>query len=48
MSYDFFAAHCDEAYGLVSRQNWMTLQGVSPRQEKLDDLVMELEASTSS
>lgn len=48
MSYDFFAAHCDEAYGLISRQNWMTLQSVSPRQEKLDDLIMELEASTSN
>ncbi|NHN88288.1 C1 family peptidase [Acetobacter conturbans] len=48
MSYEFFAANCDEAYGLISRQNWTTLKGVSPRAEDLDQLVDELQASTTT
>lgn len=45
MSWSFFTTYCDEAYGLVSRQNWTTLRGVSPDEETPNDLVTELRAS---
>ncbi|MFT8719778.1 hypothetical protein [Acetobacter sp.] len=45
MSYGFFAQYCDEAYGLISRQNWTTLKNVSPRAENLEELVGELRAA---
>lgn len=48
MSYRFFAAYCDEAYGLISRQNWTTLKGVSPIRETLDELVQELDTATAT
>ncbi|BCI68664.1 C1 family peptidase [Acetobacter aceti] len=45
MSYDFFTTRCDEAYGLISRQNWTNLNGMSPEDEALDDLVEELQST---
>ncbi|GBR03097.1 C1 family peptidase [Acetobacter oeni] len=45
MSWQFFSQFSDEAYGLISRQNWTTLQGVSPEHENLDSLVDELKAT---
>ncbi|MFT8805254.1 MAG: hypothetical protein ABF876_00175 [Acetobacter aceti] len=47
MSYGFFTAHCDEAYGLISRQNWTNLKGVSPENETVDDLVEELKSAAT-
>ena len=35
---------CDEAYGLVSRQNWLTVCGLSPKSEDMATLVAEMSA----
>ncbi|MBB3882603.1 C1 family peptidase, partial [Acetobacter oeni] len=48
MSYAFFQKYCDEAYGLVSRQNWTGITGVSPDGEVLDGLVAEMQASVGA
>ncbi|NHN85822.1 hypothetical protein GOB93_14390 [Acetobacter musti] len=48
MSYAFLATFCDEAYGLISRENWTGLTGVSPNKEDLAALVSEMQASTSA
>ncbi|OUJ14198.1 hypothetical protein [Acetobacter sp. DsW_063] len=45
MSAAFMRQFCDEAYGLVSRQNWTTVYGVSVNGEALDALVAEMRAS---
>ncbi|BCI68047.1 C1 family peptidase [Acetobacter aceti] len=44
MSYEFLAQFCDEAYGLVARQHWSDIHGVSPKGEALDALVTEMRA----
>lgn len=48
MSWQFLQFFCDEAYGLVSRENWMGVDGVSPKGEALDALVAEMRASVSA
>ncbi|NVN11533.1 hypothetical protein HUK84_10435 [Nguyenibacter vanlangensis] len=45
MAVDLWDAIADEAYGLVSRQNWLGIPGVSPRGEDLDALVEEMRAA---
>lgn len=48
MSWSFFLVFCDEAYALVSRQNWTGISGVSPNKEDLDVLVAEMQASINA
>lgn len=48
MSWDFLARFCDEAYGLVARQHWSDVHGVSPRGEALDALVLEMGAASDA
>lgn len=45
MAWDFFRQYCDEAYGLISRQNWTTIHGISPVRETPDALIEELRAT---
>ncbi|OUJ12309.1 hypothetical protein [Acetobacter sp. DsW_063] len=47
MSHAFMRQFCDEAYGLVSRQNWVCVDGVSPNGEALDALVNEMQTAAS-
>lgn len=42
MSWDWFETYCDEAYGLLSRQNWLGVQGCSPFCEDIDQLIAEM------
>ena len=37
----------DEAYGLVSKENWTNIPGLSPNGEALDALVAEMRASAA-
>ncbi|AQS87697.1 hypothetical protein AA101099_2637 [Neoasaia chiangmaiensis NBRC 101099] len=45
MAWDWFETYCDEAYGLVSRQNWLGIRSRSPQFEDIDTLLAELRAS---
>jgi len=45
MSWDWFEVFCDEAYGLVSRQNWLGTTGFSPDHEDCDALIAEMRAA---
>ncbi|WP_367160888.1 hypothetical protein ABUE34_06855 [Kozakia baliensis] len=45
MTWDWFETYCDEAYGLVSRQNWLGIKGRSPQCEDVNALLAELRAS---
>lgn len=45
MPWNTFLKICDEAYGLVSRQNWLTVQGLSPKSEDVQALVAEMSAA---
>jgi len=45
MSWEWLATYADEAYGLVSRQNWIGTHGLSPDQEDVDALVAEMRAA---
>lgn len=47
MSWGFLRQFCDEAYGLVSRQNWTGISGLSPNGEALDALAAEMRASAA-
>jgi len=42
MPWETFEAIADEAYGLVSRQNWVEISGVSPRMDSADGLLEQL------
>lgn len=45
MPWDTLLRICDEAYGLVSRQNWLTVCGISPKAEDIQALVAEMSAA---
>jgi len=45
MSWGWFEQFCDEAYGLLSRQNWLTIRGMSPQNEDMDALIAEMRAA---
>ncbi|OAG73519.1 hypothetical protein A0J51_00987 [Gluconobacter japonicus] len=45
MPWSTFVAIADEAYGLLSRQNWLGVAGVSPNREDADALLAELKAA---
>ncbi|AQS88292.1 hypothetical protein AA101099_1753 [Neoasaia chiangmaiensis NBRC 101099] len=45
MSWDWLTTYCDEAYGLVSRQNWLGINALSPNAEDVDALVAEMRAA---
>ena len=45
MPWRTLAAIGDESYGLLSRQNWLDIKGVSPKSEDFDELVSELQAA---
>lgn len=44
MPWSTFTAIADEAYGLLSRQNWLTTKGTSPLNESIEALVHQLQA----
>ncbi len=46
MAWSAWLAFADEAYGLVSRENWTGITGVSPNKEDLDALVAEMRVAT--
>lgn len=45
MPWSTFERIADEAYGLFSRQNWLTIPGLSPLGEDVDALVAEMRAA---
>lgn len=45
MPWSTFVAIADEAYGLLSRQNWLGVAGVSPNREDADALLAELKVA---
>jgi hypothetical protein len=48
MSWGFLDAYADEAYGLVSRENFLDTHGDSPMREGLDALAVELQAARAA
>ncbi|MFT8482731.1 MAG: hypothetical protein ABF689_06940 [Gluconobacter cerinus] len=45
MPWDTLLKICDEAYGLLSRQNWLGIPGTSPNGENFDALLAEVRAA---
>ncbi|MGI4851667.1 MAG: hypothetical protein ACRYGR_06970 [Janthinobacterium lividum] len=45
MSWGFFDTYCDEAYGLLSRENWLGVHGITPMGEAFVALSDELAAA---
>lgn len=45
MSWAFMRQFCDEAYSLVSRQNWIGVNGKSPNGEAVNDLIQEMKST---
>lgn len=45
MPWRTFMAIADESYSLLSRQNWVDVNGSSPKNEDFDDLLSELKAA---
>lgn len=45
MTWRTFSVIADEAYGLLSRENWLGIPGTSPKGEDFDALVAELRAA---